>query len=1292
MRKSLFSVISILTCMFIFGCSGSNDQSGKSANKQVYSGVVGSSFQVSAGLNNEEQPAVAYDREGRYFTVWADYRNSSADPAKGADIYGKICDGSSALAGLNASPPVCGHDFPIAIGNGNQWQPKVAYDYINKKYLVVFADTSNSYSIIKGQLISQAEANSGSVTYASASFDVSKHIKTAEPSQIEPEVIYNDFAKKFTVGWLGTSNIDSTDYPAPSDTTYTTSPTWKTGDTKTLGTANAINSLAFTDGTPVTGYTVSPLVPSVTNTTSVVTLGSTSNAVGKSGDITVTYADSTVTAKNIGSFPSAPAAAFAQDSIIIINPVASQVNLALAYLFIDSNRAINATNTQQVISGADINAVILTNSNLIGKTTAYWTSFALNTFTWPAPTWRSGSTVVISHVYSGANDKDLVSSNYKVTIKETDSGTDRTDDFDVVISGNVLTATVKDTSTLVTGSSAAELTISYRPVRNLIGPVVGKGCPNSYGPVSYAPSNHVGTGSIAYSDVSSVGVVSPQINYSQIVFIEAIDSGSDIAITWTVSENETKPRLAFNPLDGEAFMLWSGTQHPEILTISYAKNADTNLCDYSALFTKGTSTTQKIILRRWLNNLASDTLLGNSAFYPSISIDPSAKRLLVAWEEQNSATFATTGKDVQAQLFDLTNFVLYGSPITVSSAVGDQSSPAAAFDAVNQRHLIIWEDARNQSANLSNIDIYGQFVDPQGNLSGGNVPINVDEGNQLAPAVSFGDSNYTQFLLLWKDARLPGNADVYGQLLKYSVLPQLVITDETNSPILSGALNFGNVLVGQTTPTEKKIRLRNDGNTTLIISSMSMPGAPFSFLTPAPVNINPGNYYEMRIGFAPTAAGSYTGNATNSFKTNIMSNGGNTTLYFSGTGDGINTLSITTASIPDTTPTVSKDTVLTTLSATGGVYPYKWNMTLPVGLTLDGNVSFDTATGELKQLVGQAISTGTYVITFSVTDSNNPKTTSDPKKMTLNVSNIAINTTLLSTWTLGVNYSAAPVNKLTATGYVGSITWMLSNGSLPNGISLGTDGLLTGTATTSGQYSFAVSAADATQTATSPFSITINPVPLISTISLNAATVGQSYTQTLSVTGGTVPIVWSVSGGLPSGLVFNTGTGVISGTPTNSGVTDLSITAQDATGTKDAKILAMTVNGTAGGTGPTGGAVGAASASGGGGGGCFIATAAYGSYLDPHVMVLRHFRDNVLLQSDLGTAFVRFYYKHSPPIADFIAQHDTLRILMRFTLTPLIFAVKYPLITALLFVFAGVWFIRRRLRLNERVDMVEQIG
>lgn len=80
----------------------------------------------------------------------------------------------------------------------------------------------------------------------------------------------------------------------------------------------------------------------------------------------------------------------------------------------------------------------------------------------------------------------------------------------------------------------------------------------------------------------------------------------------------------------------------------------------------------------------------------------------------------------------------------------------------------------------------------------------------------------------------------------------------------------------------------------------------------------------------------------------------------------------------------------------------------------------------------------------------------------------------------------------------------------------------------------------------------------------------------------------------------------------------------------------------------------APAADGGGGGGCFIATAAFGSPLEKHVQILRDFRDRVLLNSSIGKAFVVFYYRISPPIADKIAASDGLRLITRIMLMPVI--------------------------------------
>jgi len=88
-----------------------------------------------------------------------------------------------------------------------------------------------------------------------------------------------------------------------------------------------------------------------------------------------------------------------------------------------------------------------------------------------------------------------------------------------------------------------------------------------------------------------------------------------------------------------------------------------------------------------------------------------------------------------------------------------------------------------------------------------------------------------------------------------------------------------------------------------------------------------------------------------------------------------------------------------------------------------------------------------------------------------------------------------------------------------------------------------------------------------------------------------------------------------------------------------------------------------------GGGGCFIATAAYGSDMDPHVKVFRNFRDHHLLTNPVGSALVALYYRFSPPLADIIREHDGLRMMSRLVLTPILYGILYPYIT-LAFVLA----------------------
>ena len=84
-------------------------------------------------------------------------------------------------------------------------------------------------------------------------------------------------------------------------------------------------------------------------------------------------------------------------------------------------------------------------------------------------------------------------------------------------------------------------------------------------------------------------------------------------------------------------------------------------------------------------------------------------------------------------------------------------------------------------------------------------------------------------------------------------------------------------------------------------------------------------------------------------------------------------------------------------------------------------------------------------------------------------------------------------------------------------------------------------------------------------------------------------------------------------------------------------------------------------------------------------MVLREFRDKVLLKTKLGQKFVKFYYKHSPPIADFIRKVEALRVATRLALTPMVYALAYPNATVLLLTVFLILMIGRRKKMEKLV-------
>ena len=159
---------------------------------------------------------------------------------------------------------------------------------------------------------------------------------------------------------------------------------------------------------------------------------------------------------------------------------------------------------------------------------------------------------------------------------------------------------------------------------------------------------------------------------------------------------------------------------------------------------------------------------------------------------------------------------------------------------------------------------------------------------------------------------------------------------------------------------------------------------------------------------------------------------------------------------------------------------------------------------------------------------------------------------------VGVPYS----DQLTASGGTGALTWSVSSGSLPGGLALNSStGLLSGTPTASGSFSFTVRITDtAGGTASKAVTLSIAAAPLLLNPAPPSAQAGVAYSDTLAVTGGTGPFTWSVSSGsLPAGVTLNSSTGVLSGTPATPGLYSFTVRVSDAFGQTATQGLNLTV-------------------------------------------------------------------------------------------------------------------------------------
>ena len=240
------------------------------------------------------------------------------------------------------------------------------------------------------------------------------------------------------------------------------------------------------------------------------------------------------------------------------------------------------------------------------------------------------------------------------------------------------------------------------------------------------------------------------------------------------------------------------------------------------------------------------------------------------------------------------------------------------------------------------------------------------------------------------------------------------------------------------------------------------------------------------------------------------------------------------------------------VSATGGTPFYTFAVTsgsLPTGLTLD----------PAGTLSGTATQGGTSTFTITATDTNG---FTGNRSYTLTITGgptIVLSPTSLTNPMVGIGYSQT----ITANGGTPSYTFAITSGSLPNGMTLNSAGVITGTPTVAGTFNFTVTVTDTNNfTGNQPYTFTLAPP----TISLNPTTLptpllGVGYSHMISANGGTTPYTFAVtSGTLPTGLTLNTNTGVIGGTPAAIGTFNFTITATDANSFSGNQPYTVTIN------------------------------------------------------------------------------------------------------------------------------------
>ena len=204
---------------------------------------------------------------------------------------------------------------------------------------------------------------------------------------------------------------------------------------------------------------------------------------------------------------------------------------------------------------------------------------------------------------------------------------------------------------------------------------------------------------------------------------------------------------------------------------------------------------------------------------------------------------------------------------------------------------------------------------------------------------------------------------------------------------------------------------------------------------------------------------------------------------------------------------------------------------LPAGVTLNPTSGL---------IAGIPTQSGSFPVTISATNGAG----SGSQSLTITISLVApvISSAATASGTGGQSFSYQIAANNSPTSY--GVT-----GTLPNGVTLNTGtGLIAGTPTQSGSFPLTISASNGAGTSTQPLTISIGLVtPVITSAATASGTGGQPFSY--QIVASNLPGSYSVTGALPAGVTVNTATGLISGTPTQTGIFPVTLGAANGSGT-----------------------------------------------------------------------------------------------------------------------------------------------